>query len=134
MTLGATSTHKATGFVVSLHQGFFTVVVVYALIITLWGALHYLRGSGPSGGYLGALVIMQGIATFQGLVGLVVLATGHRPQDNLHYLYGLAVALTLPAAYSFSRGANDRNTSGIYALAGLLLVGLAIRASTTGGG
>jgi|SRR5947209_14188620 len=133
MTLAATKTHQATGFIVSLHQGFFTVVVVYAIIITLWGALLCLRGNGPSGGYLGALVIMEGVALFQGLVGLIVLVTGHRPHDSLHYLYGVAVALTLPAAYSFGRGGSDRRASGVYALGGLLLIGLAIRASTTGG-
>lgn len=133
MVAAAAKSHQATGFAVSLHEGFFTVVVVYALIVTVWGALLFLRGSGPTGSYLGALVIMEAVALFQGLVGLIVLATGHRPDSGLHYLYGVAIALTLPVAYSYARLGDDRRASGIYALAGLLLVALAIRASTTGG-
>jgi hypothetical protein len=133
MILAAATAHKPTGFAVSLHQGFFTVVVVYAIIVTLWGALLFLRGSGPTGSYRGALFIMQGVAMFQSLAGLIVLATGYRPHDALHYLYGVAVVLTLPVAYSFSLQGDERRASGIYARAGLALVGLAVRASTTGG-
>jgi hypothetical protein len=133
MIVAATKQHHTTGFAVSLHQGFFTVVVVYAVIVTLWGALLFLRGSGPTGSYLGSLVIMEGIALFQGLVGLILLATGHRPDDNLHYFYGIAIVLALPVAYTYARLGGDRRASGIYALAGVILVALALRASVTGG-
>jgi hypothetical protein len=133
MTIAATKHHQATGFAVSLHQGFFSVVVIYAIIVTLWGALLYLRGSGPTGSYLGAVAIMEGVVLFQALIGLAVLATGHRPTDSLHYLYGVALALTLPVAYTFGRTGSERQAAGILALGGLLLVGLALRASMTGG-
>jgi hypothetical protein len=43
------------------------------------------------------------------------------------------VVLTLPVAYSYARLGGDRRASGIYALAGAVLVALAVRASVTGG-
>lgn len=129
-----TSSTTHDGIAVTLHQGFATVVLLYSLIIGLWGLLLWLRGSNPSGGYLGALVIAEGVAILQGLIGLAVLATGHRPHDALHFLYGIVAAVTLPAAYFYGSGGTERRDSLIFGLAGLFLVGVAIRGMTTGGG
>lgn len=127
------ATTKNNGVIVSAHQGFFTVVVIYAALIGLWGLFLYVRGSNPSSGYIGAIVIMEGIAIVQGLIGLAVVISGHRPHDPLHYVYGVVAVVVLPAAYFFSDNASERKDSLIFGLAGLLLVGIAIRAAATGG-
>jgi hypothetical protein len=124
---------KTSGPVLTLHQGFATVFLVYSLFMALWGFALYLRGSNPSPGYLGALVLDEGVAVLQGLIGGLLLVQGHRPHDALHFLYGFAALVTLPAAYYLGSGATDRRDSGIFGLAALLLVGVAIRAITTGG-
>jgi hypothetical protein len=126
----ATSTKSAT---VSLHQGFFTVVLIYSALMALWGLFLYFRGSNPSGGYLGSLILAEGVAVLQGLIGLVLLAQGHRPGDGLHILYGIVAAITLPSAYFFSSRGTERRDSLIFGLACIFLVGIAIRAATTGG-
>lgn len=117
----------------SLHQGFATVVLVYSFFMGLWGLFLYFRGSNPSGGYLGALVLAEGVAVLQGLIGLILLLQGHRPGDTLHYLYGVVAAITLPAAYFIGNGATERRDSLIFGLAGFFLVGIAVRGITTGG-
>lgn len=132
MILAATT--KNEGFVLTLHQGFFTVLLLYALFLALWGLFLYFRGSNPSGGYLGALLIVEGIAVFQGLIGLVLLLQGNRPHDGLHLLYGVVAVLTLPAAYFLSGQGRERKDSLVFSLAMLFLVGIAIRGATTGGG
>lgn len=119
--------------IVALHQGFASVVLLYSLFMGLWGLFLWLRRSNPSGGYLGALVIAQGVATLQVLIGLVLLAAGHRPHDALHYLYGVLAVLTLPTAYFYGSGGSERRDSIIFSLAGFFLVGIALRAMTTGG-
>lgn len=122
------------GVVLSLHQGFATVFMLYSLLMGLWGIFLYFRGRNPSGGYLGALVLDEGVAVLQGLIGIGLLLQGHRPADPLHYLYGVVAVITIPAAYFLGSGAQERKDSGIFGLAGLLLVGIAIRGMMTGGG
>jgi hypothetical protein len=127
----------AHGVVVNLHQGFARVVLIYSLLLALWGLFLFFRGSNPSGGYLGALVINEGVAVLQSLIGLVLIGQGHRPDDPLHYLYGVVLVLTLPAAYYYSGltgGGSDRRDSLVFALAGLFLFAIGIRATTTGAG
>jgi hypothetical protein len=128
--IGATTCSKA--FVVTLHGGFFTVVVIYSAAMALWGIVLYLRGSNPSGSYLGSLVIAEGVALFQVIVGGIVFLTGHRPDEFLHYVYGLVAALALPFAYSFSARGTERRDSLVFALAALFLIGIAVRAAATG--
>jgi len=52
----------------------------------------------------------------------------------LHYLYGVLAVITLPSAYFYGDRASERRDSLILGLAGLFLVGVAIRSMTTGGG
>ncbi|MGH2444200.1 MAG: hypothetical protein ACRDFX_13675 [Chloroflexota bacterium] len=115
----------------TLHSGFFTVVVIYAVLMALWGLLLFLRGSNPSGGYLGSLILAEGVTVVQGIIGLVLLITGHRPHDSLHYLYGVLAVLVIPSAYFLSAGGRERRDSLYFALAALFLVIIAVRASTT---
>ena len=127
----------AHGIVVDLHQGFAQVVLIYSLVVAFWGLFLFFRGSNPSGGYLGALILNEGVAILQSLIGLLLLGQGHRPDDPLHYLYGVVLVFTLPAAYYYSglsRGGSDRRDSLVLAIAGFFLVAISVRASMTGGG
>ncbi|MGH2448600.1 MAG: hypothetical protein ACRDFS_08360 [Chloroflexota bacterium] len=128
--IDATVTHTATA--VFIHQRFAVVVLVYALLMALWGFGLFLFKRPPSGGYLGALVLMAVVGIAQDVIGLALLALGHRPGGNLHYLYGLVVALTLPAAYTYSARGTARRDSLIFGIASLFLLGIAIRATMTG--
>lgn len=122
------------GPIAGFHESFSRVVLIYSLIVALWGLFLFFRGSNPSGGYLGALIINGGITVFQGLVGTLLVILGHRPHDNLHFLYGIVSVLTLPTAYFMSSNGAERRDSLIFALAALLLFGLSIRAIMTGAG
>lgn len=122
-----------TGLAGILHQGFASVVLIYSGMMAVWGLFLWLRGRNPSGGYLGALILAEGVIVLQGLIGLVLLLLGHRPQDALHYLYGVVALMTLPTAYLYGDRGTERRDSLIFGLAGVFLVGIAIRAMTTGG-
>jgi hypothetical protein len=126
----AATTHS--GATVTLHRGFATVVLLYSVFMGLWGLFLWVRGSNPSGSYLGALILAEGVAVLQSLIGLVLLLMGHRPHDNLHYLYGVLAVITLPAAYAYGNRASERRDSLIFGLAGLFLAGIAIRNFGTG--
>lgn len=122
--------------VVLLHQGFARVVLIYSLILALWGLFLYVRGNGPSGSYLGALIIDEGVILLESLIGIVLYGQGYRPGQLLHLLYGLADFLTIPTAYLWGgarTGApSTRRDSLVFGLACLLLFGLSIRSVMTG--
>lgn len=123
---------RAQPLSLTLHRGFFSVVLIYALMMAIWGIFLFLRGSNPSGAYLGALILAEGVAILQGIIGLVLVLQGHRPDDALHYLYGVVAVLVLPSAYLFSDSGTTRRDSLIFGVAALFLVGVAIRGATTG--
>lgn len=125
---------KSAGLPLVLHQGFARAFLIYSALMALWGLFLYVTGHNPSGGYLGALVLNEGLALLQGAVGLILRAQGHAPHDALHYLYGIVAVVSLPAAYFLSDEGTTRRDSLYFALASLFLVGVAIRGTVTGGG
>ena len=131
MTLAVTT----KGNTLLIHQNLAISVVVYLSAIAIWGLFQFLRGRNPSGSYLGALILAEGLILVQGLVGMLLLAQGHRPNEGLHLLYGVAAALALPGVYFspwVARG-TERRDSLILGLTALFTVGLAVRGIVTGG-
>jgi len=128
----------AATLIVDFHMNWSRVVLIYSGILALWGLFLWVRKSNPSPGYLGALAIAEGVFLVQGISGLIAVITANgahdRPHDPLHYLYGVVLVLTLPAAYFFGDGGRERRDSLIFGLAALFIIGIAIRGITTGAG
>ena len=123
-----------SGVVVTLHQGFSRAVLIYSLLVALWGLFLFVRGRNPSGGFLGAVVINVGVVVIQDLVGLILVLQGQRPHEALHYLYGVVAFLVLPTAYFMSANGTERRDSLVFGLGALLLFGVGVRALMTGAG
>ncbi|HEX8966564.1 MAG TPA: hypothetical protein VF937_01705 [Chloroflexota bacterium] len=117
---------------VDLHARMALALVLYYAVVGLWGVFLAIRKSVLTPGFRGALIIGVGLGVVQALVGLVLVISGRRPLDNLHFLYGASVILTLPLVASYLV---DKRFSRplAYGLASLFMAGLAIRAMTTGG-
>jgi heme A synthase len=118
--------------VVELHQLIARALVLYFALVGIWGVFVGLRRAEFNSSFRGALIIGVGLGVVQAVVGLVLVFSGQRPADNLHYLYGASVILTLPLVASYI---SDKKFSRplAYGLASLFMAGLAIRAITTGG-
>ncbi len=116
-----------------VHGLLANTVVLFTLLAGLWGLLLYLRNRSLDGGYWGILVIGELLILVQGLLGMVLLISGEQPERTVHFLYGVVAALTLPAAYGFMRGRDDRRAVLIYGALCLFLAAIALRAATTGG-
>jgi heme A synthase len=84
-----------------------------------------------NGAYRGALIIGVLLGVVQAVVGLTLLLSGGQPRDNLHFLYGASVILTLPLIASYIV---DKRISRplAYGLGCLFIAGLAIRGFFTG--
>lgn len=113
------------------HGRLANTVVLFALALGLWGLFLYFRKQGPSASYLGGLVIGELLFIAQGIVGAILYFSGPPPNRAVHILYGLLAVFTVPAAYTYTRGATTRRESLIYGIIGLFLFGVALRAITT---
>jgi hypothetical protein len=117
--------------VLELHGLIARAIVLYYALIGVWGVFLAIRKADLPAAYRGALIIGVVIGVIQAGVGLILLLTVGHPRDDLHYLYGASVILTLPLVASYIA---DKSFSRVLAfgLASLFMAGLAIRAITTG--
>ncbi len=120
-------------FVHLMHDRLATTVMIYFLVVGLWGLLEFARGGAIGGSVAGALVIGQVLVVIQGLFGLGLFVNGPRPEDPIHILYGAAAAVVLPFVWSYVRDKAPRQGLLIYSLVALFIFGLAIRGMTTAG-
>ena len=118
--------------VLELHKLIANALVLYFALLGAWGVFIGVRRAGPSPAFRGALFIGVALGVVQALVGSVLVAADLRPGDNLHYLYGASLIVTVPLVGSYIA---DKKFSRplAYGLASLFMAGLAIRAITTGG-
>ncbi len=119
------------GPVVEMHVLISRAIVLYFAIVGVWGVVLGIRKAGFSSAYRGALSIGVALGVVQAAVGLFLLFTGLHPTNDLHYLYGASVIVTIPLVASYIA---DKKFSRVlaYGLASLFIAGLALRAITTG--
>lgn len=84
------------------------MLLLYAVLLALWGTYHYFRNQRLSGGFRSSYLIMAGLTALQGLLGLTTLLLGNRPTELLHVVYGAFAVIFLPGAYLYARGGSDR--------------------------
>jgi len=116
----------------TIHGLLANTVMLFMALAGAWGVLLYARRRGVDGGYWGILVIGELLILAQGILGMVLLVGGEQPGRGIHILYGVVAALTLPAAYGFTRARDDRRAALVYGLLCLFVAAIAWRAATTG--
>jgi hypothetical protein len=115
----------------ALHTGLFRAGLLISLIVGIWGIVTYVRKGEASGGLRSTLVLSVLLFVIQGLVGVVLLVTGHHLKDNLHVLYGILLVIALPVAASYATGQTRRREPLVFGIAGLIMAALTVRAFMT---
>ncbi|MEO9049186.1 MAG: hypothetical protein ABI334_06210 [Candidatus Dormiibacterota bacterium] len=93
-----------------------TALVIFAVLLGIWGTYLYFRNRELPGGYRSAYLIMAGLTAIQGLIGLAALAFGGQPAKGLlHMVYGVFAVLFLPGAYVYAQGGSKRRETVIIA-------------------
>jgi hypothetical protein len=129
--------------VVTLHVILAVVATAASLVVVvtaIWSAFVGRR----SGGHRdhrwavdrAVLAVLGGVFA-AGLVGAILLVTGSRPADPLHYLYGPAALIVLPVAIWIgtraTRSGSSRGRRDVWtAVGGLALLGIVLRLFATG--
>ena len=92
-----------------LHGYGARVLIVFAILLGLWGAYHYFSNRPLSGGFRSTYLIMAGLVPVQGLLGVAALVSGGNAREGiLHFVYGVFATLFVPGAYLYSRGNDAR--------------------------
>jgi len=117
-----------------IHSRLALTTLLFAFVLGAWAAWNYFRKQGVGSSYWGALIIGEILILGQGIIGAVMVITGLRPADVLHFLYGVLVALGWPAVYIYTNARATRTEAALYALVSFVIFGLAVRAVMTGGG
>lgn len=109
-----------------------TAILLYLVVLGIWGVLLGLRGSGPSPSFRGAIVIVELAILAQGALGALTWIGQGPPRDLLHVLYGVALLLALPFAATIVREGSPRRTALTLGLVAFFAAGLAVRGIVTG--
>jgi uncharacterized membrane protein YhfC len=118
-----------------IHNRLSVTMLLFMVALGIWGLWNALRGAGMTPSYWGGLVIGEVLIAAEVLLGVVLYVLGGVPARGwLHLLYGIAALISIPAAFTFTRGRSTRYESLIYAVIALFLAGVTVRARLTGGG
>jgi len=115
-----------------LHNGLSNACVIFSLIIFGYGVWSFFRDQGVGSAFLGVIVIGELLYLAQMAVGVGLLLEGASAARSwVHYLYGIVMVISLPGLYAYVRGRDTRREALMYALLGLFLAGISLRAVTT---
>jgi heme A synthase len=122
---------SVTTFFIEAHRTLSNMILIYTVIVGIWGVFNAFRRMPPDGNFNGALALAVALFVIEGLAGMLLVLLGLRPARIIHFLYGVTIVLTIPAIFAFSRGRNTSRESLLYGLAMLFIAGLADRAAQT---
>jgi hypothetical protein len=115
-----------------IHGALANACLIFSLIIAGYGLFLYVSKRGIDANFWGVLAAGELLFLAQGVVGLVALASGLRAVRTLvHVLYGIVLVISLPGTYAITRGRDTRREAAIYAVIGLFLAGITLRAMYT---
>jgi hypothetical protein len=116
---------------VIVHQRLANAVLLLGAVGTLWAAFNiWQRRVSPA--LRAYLRLTEGAILVQALVGLGLFISGRRPAQGLHWFYGPAVLLSLPVAWTLTRGVGERREAWGLMLGSLAVFLFSIRAVLTG--
>jgi hypothetical protein len=111
------------------------------LLLAAWSWLQGLRSGGRHDHRFGVdrlLLAIEAVVAANVAIGGLLYATGSRPVDQLHVLYGLAAIVTLPLGWWFGGRPGGggrpsrRRRDGWVAVAAAVLLGVSLRLFMTG--
>jgi heme A synthase len=116
-----------------LHARLGNTAIFYIAALALWAFWRFFRRQGVDSNYWGALAIAELLILLQGGLGAYMWLSGHFPaQGGIHFLYGVLSVIGIPVFFALTRGRDDRQTLIVYGAGLLFMVGILIRAITTG--
>ena len=119
---------------VQIHSGLSRASVVFSLLMGVYGLWRFFRRQDVGANFWSILAAGELLYLAQGLVGISLYLSGSSatlPRPAIHILYGIVLVISVPGAFAFTRGRDQRREALIYGLVGLFLAGVSLRAIST---
>jgi CDP-diglyceride synthetase len=113
-----------------LHGFLQSPIMLFFLLLGLWGLFRAVQKNGVDGSYMGALVIGEGLLILQGILGIVLWIAGERPGRPVHILYGVFAVVALPGLFAYIKGDDSNRAQWYYGMLTFFLFGVSIRAAS----
>jgi hypothetical protein len=118
---------------VFLHSFGARVLIVFAIVLGVWGAYHYFRDRQVGGSFRSTYLIMAALTPLESLLGVTALLGGGNPREGiLHMVYGVFATLFVPGAYVYARGGDKRREALVLAGASWIVAIAFFRGTATG--
>jgi hypothetical protein len=115
----------------AVHRSLAVVLLVAAGVFIVGAIVAALRhGSRPWLEWLRRTLTV--LVVLETLAGIVVYGSGHRPDESLHLVYGLAAVVALPFGSYFAAEASSRPRAAVLGATGILTLGVFFRSFATG--
>ena len=114
-----------------LHDRFGFIVAIVAMVGALAAAAALVRPSWMPAVRV-YLRLTVAVIAVQVVIGIVLVATGHRPAQGIHWFYGAATVLAMPIAFTVGTRLPAREQPWWVVGGAVATVLLATRALTTG--
>jgi hypothetical protein len=122
-----------SAFLLLLHINMVPLIWLCGGLATVWGIVLLVRKRGMDRLMRVLLGVTAGLGAVQAALGGLLFATGARPADPLHYVYGLIVLAAIPVAYTYTDNKSARRDMIVFTLAAVVVVAAGVRAFMTGG-
>lgn len=119
------------GTIIWLHERVGNAAPLFMILLGILSLINYIRGQGVDGNIIGAVIVGELLMFIQVGLGLILFFSGLFPARTIHFLYATLTILAFPALWVYTQGATDRRASLLWALAGLFMMGLTLRAIGT---
>jgi heme A synthase len=115
-----------------LHSLGARALVLYAVLLGVWGTYSYFRHDRVSGGFRSSFLVMTGLVVAQGAFGVIVFFAAQRPHELLHVVYGIFSVLFLPGVYLYAHAGSPRREALVLAGAAWIVSVAFVRGIATG--
>ena len=117
---------------VGTHGVLARALLLYALVLAVWGTYLYFRRAAVNGGFRASYLILGALTALQGIAGAVLFIAGQRPTELLHLVYGIFAVLFVPGVYLYSQGGSKRREAVLLAGASWVVAIAYFRGIATG--
>lgn len=118
--------------ILEIHRVLSNTIVLFFLLLGLWGLVRAISKLGVNGSFLGAMVIAELLFVLQAVLGVILLLDGASPERGVHFIYGTFALVALPGLFAYLRGDDSNQAQWYYAIGILFLFGVSLRAIGTG--
>src|SRR5690348_3153600 len=95
-------------FFLALHFNIVPLIWLFGGLATIWGIVLLIRKRGIDRIMRILLGVTAGLGVIEAVLGGLLYASGARPADPLHYVYGLIVLAAVPVAFTYSDNKSAR--------------------------